>query len=183
MKYFKEIFLKDGRPCILRNGAGADGAEVYRNFNLTHGETEFLLSYPDENSFDIPREEQFLTEKECEEREIELCAVLEGRIVGTAGIEAVGTKAKVRHRASFGISIEKAFWSLGIGRALTLACIECAKKAGYAQMELEVVSINESAVSLYRSVGFVEYGRNPKGFQTRDGQWQELILMRLELSD
>lgn len=181
MKYWKEILLKDGRPCIIRNGSGPDGAEVYRNFNLTHGETEFLLSYPDENSFDIPQEEQFLTEKERGEREIELCAVLEGRIVGTAGIEAVGTKDKVKHRASFGISVEKACWGLGIGRALTRACIECAQAAGYSQLELEVVSANETAVSLYKSVGFVEYGRNPKGFRTRSGEWQELILMRLEL--
>lgn len=182
MKYYKEVLLKDGRPCILRNGSGPDGAEVYRNFNLTHGETEYLLSYPDENSFDIPQEEQFLTEKERGEREIELCAVLEGRIVGTAGIEMVGTKDKVKHRASFGISVEKACWGLGIGRALTQACIECAQAAGYSQLELEVVSANESAVSLYKSVGFVEYGRNPKGFRTRSGEWQELILMRLELS-
>ena len=48
-------------------------------------------------------------------------------------------------------------------------------------MELEVVSANERAVTLYESLGFAEYGRNPKGFRTRDGQWQELILMRLEL--
>ena len=165
----------------MRNGRGSDAAGVYANFNLTHGETEFLLSYPDENSFDIPQEERFLAERETGEREAELCAVLEGRIVGTAGIEAVGTKDKVRHRASFGISVEKAAWGLGIGRAWTLACIECARAAGYSQLELDVVSENESAVSLYRSVGFVEYGRNPRGFRTRGGKWQELLLMRLEL--
>ncbi len=182
MKYYREILLKDGRPCILRNGTGSDATEIYRSFNLTHGETEFLLSYPDENSFDIPQEERFLTEKEQGEREIELCAVLEGRIVGTAGIEAVGTKDKVTHRASFGISIEKAFWGLGIGLALTQACIECARAAGYSQLELDVVGTNERAISLYKGIGFVEYGRNPRGFRTRGGVWQTLILMRLELS-
>lgn len=181
MRYYKEIRLKNGKPCVLRNCSGPDAEEVYGSFNLTHGETEFLLSYPDENSFDIPQERQFLIDKENSGREIELCAVLEGRIVGTAGIEAVGTKKKVKHRADFGISVEKAAWGLGIGRALTRACIECAKSAGYAQLELEAVSTNESAVSLYKSVGFVEYGRNPKGFRTRAGEWQELILMRLEL--
>ena len=29
--------------------------------------------------------------------------------------------------------------------------------------------------------GFEEYGRNPKDFRTRAGQWQELVLMRREL--
>lgn len=182
MKYNKEVLLKDGRLCILRNGTGSDAAEVYRSFNLTHGETEYLLSYPDENSFDIPQEERFLAEKESSGGELELCAVLEGRIVGTAGIEAIGAKDKIKHRASFGISVEKAAWGLGIGRELTLACIACARTAGYSQLELEVVSANERAVALYKSVGFVEYGRNPRGFRTRGGQWQELLLMRLELS-
>ena len=87
----------------------------------------------------------------------------------------------MKHRASFGISIDKAWWGLGIGRALTEACIECAKAAGYSQMELGVIADNKRALSLYRSVGFTEYGRNPRGFRTRDGRWQEDILMRLEL--
>ncbi len=45
-------------------------------------------------------------------------------IAGTAGIEAVGAKYKVRHRAEFGISVAKEYWGLGIGRALLNACIK-----------------------------------------------------------
>ena len=70
-----------------------------------------------------------------------------------------------------------------IGAALTGACIDCAKEAGFRQLELEVVGDNENAVRLYKKYGFVEYGRNPRGFLTRDGRWQELVLMRLELED
>ena len=51
---------------------------------------------------------------------------------------------------------------------------------GYLQIELEVVAENASAVRLYESVGFQEYGRNPRGFRARSG-WQTLVLMRLEL--
>lgn len=182
MKYYKEIFLKDGRPCIVRNGTGSDAAEVYRSFNLTHGETEYLTSYPDEDRFDVSKEAEFLISKEASPNEVEICAVVDGCIVGLAGLESVGGLEKLKHRAEFGLSIEKAYWGLGIGRALTLACIECAKAAGYSQLELDVVSTNAHAVSLYQSVGFVEYGRNPRGFRTRSGQWQELILMRLEIS-
>ena len=65
---------------------------------------------------------------------------------------------------------------------MTEACMECAKAAGYAQMELEVVAENRTAIALYESVGFVEYGRNPKGFRSRLTGWQELVLMRLELN-
>ena len=77
--------------------------------------------------------------------------------------------------------MDKAYWGLGVGRAQTKACIECAKRAEYAQLELEVVAENRSAIALYESVGFVEYGRNPKGFRSRLTGWQEVVFMRLEL--
>ncbi len=45
-----------------------------------------------------------------------------------------------------------------------------------------MVGENAAAIALYESLGFVEYGRNPKGFHSRHTGWQELVLMRLELS-
>ena len=68
-------------------------------------------------------------------------------------------------------------------RSLVEACVECARAAGYVQLELEVVADNERALSLYRSEGFVEYGRNPRGYRSRQSGWQELVLMRLELAE
>ena len=75
----------------------------------------------------------------------------------------------------------KEYWGLGIGRALTECCIECARKAGYLQLELEAVADNKAALALYESAGFREYGRNPKAFRSRISGWQECVLMRLEL--
>lgn len=181
MRYKQTVTLKDRKQCLLRNCEAADAKAVYDNFNVTHGQTDFLLSYPDENSYNVEQERQFLIEKENNKKEIEICAIVDGKIVGTAGIEAVGPKYKVKHRTEFGISIEKNYWGLGIGRALLEACMECARKAGYVQMELSVVADNASAISLYKKVGFVEYGRNPKGFCSRTVGWQEVVLMRLVL--
>lgn len=62
------------------------------------------------------------------------------------------------------------------------ACIACAKKAGYLQLELDVVADNDRAIALYKSAGFTEYGRNPRGFQSRTAGFQEVIYMRLELT-
>lgn len=181
MKYNKTILLKNGTECCLRNGLESDGRAVLDNFNLTHGETDYLLSYPDENSFDAIQEGQFLKEKTESKNEIEIIAIIGGVVAGTAGIEAIGSKYKVKHRAEFGISVAKAFWGLGIGGALMEACIECARKAGYIQLELNAVLDNERAISMYESAGFVEYGRNPKGFNSRTGGFQEVAYMRLEL--
>lgn len=48
-------------------------------------------------------------------------------------------------------------------------------------MELEVVAENRRAIELYKKAGFVEFGRNPKGFKSRLSGYQEVIYMRLEL--
>ena len=127
------------------------------------------------------QEAQFLKERTESANEIELLAEVDGIVVGSAGIGCLGRKDKVKHRAEFGISVDKTYWGLGIGRALTEAAIECARAAGYAQLELEAVADNKSALALYESVGFEEYGRNPRGFRSRLTGWQELVLMRLEL--
>ena len=181
MEYRKTIQLKDGRECVLRNGTAEDAQAVLDNFLLTHGQTDNLASYPDEVTFTVEQERDFLRKRAESPCEIEILAEVEGKVAGTAGIDRIGSYAKARHRAGFGISIDRAYWGLGIGRALTRACIECARSAGYAQLELEAVADNAPALALYESEGFTEYGRNPKGFRSRTSGWQELVLMRLEL--
>lgn len=181
MKYCQQIVLKNGKTVILRNGEESDGSAVLENFNLTHTETDYLLSYPDENSFDPEKESQFLKQKAESTNEVEIIAFVDGKVVGTAGIAAVGTKYKVRHRAEFGVGVRKEYWGLGIGGALLEACINCAKEAGYTQLELSVVAENDRAIALYQKAGFIEYGRNPCGFHSRINGFQEIVYMLLEL--
>lgn len=181
MKYNQKIIAKNGQEILIRNAEASDGEAVLENFNLTHAETDYLLSYPGEIGFDAEQESSFLERRADSRNEIELLALVDGKIVGTAGIGAIGAKYKVVHRAEFGISVLKEYWGLGIGRILMEVCIQCAKDAGYLQLELDVVADNERAVSMYKKAGFVEYGRNPKGFRSRITGFQELVSMRLEL--
>ena len=181
MKYEKILKLRDGRECTLRNGATGDGKAVLDIFILTHEQTDFLASYADECTMTAEEEDEFLQKQTDSKNAIEIVAEINGNIIGMAGIEAMGSKSKMRHRADFGISIDQAYWGLGIGKALTEACIECAREAGYEQLELQVVAENEKAISLYKKVGFIEYGRDPRGFKSRISGYQELVYMRLEL--
>ena len=181
MKYYKKIRLANNMLCIIRNATMDDAKSVLENTKIIREETDFLLSYPDEINFSIEEKEEFLKNKENSSCEIQICSVVNDRIVGLAGISAVGSKDKVKHRAEFGLSIDKAYYGKGIGTALTQACIECAKTAGYKQLELEVVAENTNAIALYKKFGFKEIGRNPRGFCSRYTGWQELISMLLVL--
>lgn len=97
----------------LRNAAGKDAEEVLADFNKAHGETDFLTSYPDEKRLSVEEERDFLSDKEQSDsgqRSVQLLTVRSS--------DAQDTKSanKIKHRAEFGISIEKEYWGLGIGR-------------------------------------------------------------------
>lgn len=181
MKYRNEITIKNGQKCIIRNDTFEDGPEVSTFFTTTHGETDYLLSYPEESTRDDEKQSNYLKKTTESDRKIELLAIVDGKVVGMAGFNAIGSKYKVRHRAEFGITVSKNYWGQGIGKAIMNACIECAKEAGYIQLELDVVADNTRAIELYKKLGFIEFGRNPKGFQSKYSGFQELIYMRLEL--
>lgn len=181
MKYTGKIKMKNGQECTIRNATYEDGQQVSELYAKVHDETDYLLAYSDEHAFDVEGESEFLKGREESSKDIMLLAVVDGKIVANAGISGIGNKDKVKHRAEFGISVLKEYWGLGIGRNLMKVCVECAKKAGYKQLELEVVADNAKACKMYKSAGFVEFGRNPKGFLSRYSGYQEVVSMRLEL--
>lgn len=181
MRYAETVLLKGGVELLVRNAVASDARALRDIMQRTHAETDYLLSYPDEQGTDVEREARSLAEAERSDNEVELVAVVDGRIVGSAGVAAVGGRRKVVHRARFGISVLTEHWGMGIGRVLMEASIDCARRAGYTQLELEVVAGNERALSLYRRAGFEEYGRNPRGYRSAASGYQELVHMRLEL--
>ena len=86
MEYHKTITLKDGRACTLRNGTAEDGQALLNIFNVTHAQTDFLLTYPEEHSYTAEDEAELLRRKTDSADEIELLAFVDGAIVGSAGV-------------------------------------------------------------------------------------------------
>ena len=91
MEYYKKTLLKNGKECVIRSGKYADGAAV-----LGHT-ADFLLSYPDENSFTAEQESEFLLSKLTSEREVQLIAVI-GELLCRSDPKTVGQKAKSYRR-------------------------------------------------------------------------------------
>ena len=59
MEYNKKIILKNGQDCIIRNATYEDGPEMSELFVLTHSESDYLRSYPEEHHFDVNAESEF----------------------------------------------------------------------------------------------------------------------------
>lgn len=181
MKYFKEITLKDGRSCTLRNPTAADAENIIKHMAVTSDQTDYMMRYGDEVTVEEWEEAEYLSLIEQSSNAAMICAIVEGRLVANGGFNCVADRAKCRHRAEFGISIRRAFWGLGIGTAILEGVIELAKQAGYEQLELEVVSTNKRGLALYEKMGFEKCGTKPRAFKLRDGRYLDFTAMVLPL--
>lgn len=181
MKYYKLVKLKNGKACILRNQNCEDSNEILQHIILTSAETEYMLSYFDEITMTEEEERIHLSNIEASPDELLISAVVDGKIVANAGLSPVSKLDKCKHRAEFGISIEKKYWGWGIGSFIMSAVLEIARQAGYEQIELEVVTDKQRAISLYEKYGFKIFGKNEMAFRCRDGQYQSLYLMSCRL--
>ena len=70
---------------------------------------------------------------------------------------------------------------LGVGKALLQKAITHANRlSGLEQLHLMVVTTNNAARSLYRSMGFEVYGTVPQAFKVDEQYWdEELMVLRL----
>lgn len=83
-----------------------------------------------------------------------------------------------KHVGNFRIAILKGFRGKGLGKLLMRLVLGEAKKelAELKIVTLEVYATNDTAQNLYRSLGFVEYGRLPNGI-IRNNNFDDEILM------
>ncbi|MBR5224128.1 MAG: GNAT family N-acetyltransferase [Clostridia bacterium] len=181
MRYLREITLANGESILLRSLETKDAGAAIFCFRKVAGETQFLLRETDECGITIAQEEETIARKLESPREMLLGAFVGEALVGMAGLNAVGQLSRVRHRAGVGVSLEKAYWGKGIGKAMMTALIDAARQAGYEQLELDVVDKNERAIALYERLGFRAVGRMPKAMKYRGGGYADLVYMVLEL--
>lgn len=59
--------------------------------------------------------------------------------------------------------------------------LDVAKKSGYEQAELEVISDNNSAIALYRNLGFEKHGSFPNNMKYSDGTYANADWMMKKL--
>ena len=83
MEYSSTVTLKDGRACILRNGTASDGQALRDIFNLTHTQTDYLLTYPEELSYTSEDEAELLRRKTDSVDEIESCRMRRNQLCRT----------------------------------------------------------------------------------------------------
>lgn len=181
MVFQKTTELRDGRICVMRNACEDDAWELIEYLKTTAGETDFLLSNPEEIKLTVEQETAFIKRIKDSKKDLMVLAKVDGELAGTCSAFAVGNRERYGHRCSIAIALYQKYWGAGIGRILLNAVLEAAKECGYEQAELEVVTANERAVSLYKSLGFEICGTKKHGMKYKDGSYGDEFLMMKSL--
>ncbi|MBI2600157.1 GNAT family N-acetyltransferase [Candidatus Daviesbacteria bacterium] len=171
--------LKDGRKITFRYPLSGDIFLMTKYINALSKEKTFIRFQGEV----IPlEEERKYLEKQLEriskKQTVQLVAICNQQIVG---ISAIDLRDRVeQHIGIFGITLAKGFRGQGLGHKLMQAVIkEGIKKLPQLKLvTLEVYDINNIARSLYKSMGFKEYGCLPKGLKYKGKYFDRILMFR-----
>ncbi len=169
--------LKNGEIVFFRSANKSDAFELLKLFFQWSNESQYLFRTPEECTMTLQENEELLEIYEIHPLRAMIIAEKEGKIVATASIYPRTELSKGKHRAVFGITINKNEWGKGLGTEMIKKVIKTAKAIGYTQLELGVFSENLRALKLYEKMGFSECGRIPYAAKKSDGHFMDEILM------
>jgi RimJ/RimL family protein N-acetyltransferase len=180
--YRNEYILKDGQKLIVRTPQEGDEQGLINLMQAVDSETKFLAREPGEFNFTLEQEREFIRNSINDENSFFLIAEIDGRIIANCSVGIVIGNKRFLHRAAMGIVVRRDYWNMGIGKSLMQECIKWCKGKGVEQLELEVVTQNSRAISMYQNLGFEIYGTKKHALKYADGSYADEYFMCLFLS-
>jgi L-phenylalanine/L-methionine N-acetyltransferase len=108
---------------------------------------------------------------EMPEGDFMLVALVDGEIVGNAGLHSAGKSPRRAHVMHLGMTVREEWQGKGVGTALMRALTSLADGwLNVFRIELTVYTDNERALALYRKFGFVVEGTH-KAYALRGGRY------------
>ena len=176
----KEIQLKNGQTCTLRQPREDDAQNMLDYLNIICTETDYISFGKGELPWNLEEKKNFIKEHLDDNNKIIILAEISGDIAGIASISG-GKPTRIRHIGELGITILKKYWSIGIGYAFMENLIEWANKSGVIRkISLRVRVDNERAIQLYDKFGFVKEGTISRQLMI-DNNFYNAYLMGLEI--
>jgi ribosomal protein S18 acetylase RimI-like enzyme len=162
-------------PVLVRKATPLDGEAVIRLRRVLRAEDGGSVHGPNDPAPTLQEEIARIAAQEREPGQLVLVAEAAGRVVGWLELTP-GASSRTSHRAWVVLAVAADWRRQGIGRAL----MEHLHAWGANHPTLEQVALrcaesNEPAISLYRSLGYVEEGRFARGLKLGPGRYVDLV--------
>lgn len=169
------VTLKGGERALIERTTEADAAELIQYLEQVAGESDFLSFGPGEVGLTVEQEAALVRRLHGEGGGLMLKASIDGEIAALSTLVRL-PRPRVRHCGSFGLSVLRKYWALGLGRALSEAIVLEARQLDFTRIELRVRHDNPRAISLYETLGFRVEGRLEGAFMVNGVAYDDLIM-------
>ena len=180
MKILYRGLTKNNQKIIIRYPDFGDYLEVWRYFNAISAEKTFItyqgekISKKDEKNW-LDKNIKLIRSK----KSVRLFIFIDKKL---SGVTDITLKDRVQnHIGTFGITLASETRGQGIGKLLMSLIISEAQKR---LINLKIITLdcfanNDVALNLYKSLGFIEHGRLPKGLNYRGTLVDEVMMYKM----
>ena len=173
----KTITTKSGQPVTIRSVQPDDAARLIAFVHSVLPESPFFGTEPDEFDRSEDQERQWIQERIDGPGKLVVLAEVLGTVVGCLSFDN-GPYRRIAHRGSVAISVRENWRGQEIGTAMLKALLEWAEANPLIEkVGLSVFASNVDAIRLYKRLGFVEEGRQPREIKLGDGEYTDHVLM------
>lgn len=172
-----EYQLKNGSKVNIRKPVVEDAENMISIISTADAETLFLGRNPGEFCTTVEKEKSILQGVLSDSDSTWFVAEYEGKLVGHCSVGLVRSTQRYRHRAEVAFVVLKDYWDLGIGGKMMAECMTWCTEKGVTQIELDVVTANQRALTMYKNFGFEIVGTLPNAMRYPDGKNADLYKM------
>ena len=177
--YPKTVMLRDGAEVTLRPLQGGDKVPLLEFFKHVPEEDRYYLK----ENVTSPGVIHELTSNIDFDRIIPIVGLAKERIVADATLHRSRAMAR-HHLGEMRVVVDPAYREVGLGRRLIREMLDIAADLGLHTETFELVSGRESpAINAASSVGFKEIATLPGRIKDFWGNYQDLVLLEMPLSD
>jgi RimJ/RimL family protein N-acetyltransferase len=168
---------KNGSAITIRTARPEDAHAILEHVRAVFAEAEFTLSTLADFHMTDEQETAWLQANRADPGDLVIVAEYKGQIIGMLNFSSE-RRRRVRHHGELGMSVSRTWRDQSIGRALLQALIAWAEQHPMLEkLCLQVFTTNSRAIALYRSLGFVEEGRQVKDIKLESGDYVDVLMM------